>query len=81
MGKIVQTAGRNTLGEFVPEFAHFNDDVPVSYTHLHINFQNPTAPFVERIEFDLDAQGYSPVSYTHLDVYKRQVYTPIDIRL
>ena len=27
MGKIVQTAGRNTLGEFAPEFAHFNDDV------------------------------------------------------
>lgn len=26
-GKIVQTAGRNTLGEFAPEFAHFNDDV------------------------------------------------------
>ena len=26
MGKIVQTAGRNTLGEFAPEFAHFNDD-------------------------------------------------------
>ena len=27
MGKIIQTAGRNTLGEFAPEFAHFNDDV------------------------------------------------------
>ena len=27
MGKIVQTAGRNTLGEFAPEFARFNDDV------------------------------------------------------
>ena len=27
MGKIVQPAGRNTLGEFAPEFAHFNDDV------------------------------------------------------
>ena len=27
MKKIVQTAGRNTLGEFAPEFAHFNDDV------------------------------------------------------
>ena len=27
MGKIVQTAGRNALGEFAPEFAHFNDDV------------------------------------------------------
>ena len=27
MRKIIQTAGRNTLGEFAPEFAHFNDDV------------------------------------------------------
>ena len=26
MGKIVQTAGRNTLGEFAPEFAHFNKE-------------------------------------------------------
>lgn len=25
--KIVQTAGRKTLGEFAPDFAHFNDDV------------------------------------------------------
>ena len=27
MAKIVQTAGRNALGEFAPEFAHLNDDV------------------------------------------------------
>ena len=27
MKKIVQTAGRNQLGEFAPQFAHFNDDV------------------------------------------------------
>lgn len=27
MEKIVQTAGRNQLGEFAPEFAHFNEDV------------------------------------------------------
>ena len=27
MGKITQTAGRNALGEFAPDFAHFNDDV------------------------------------------------------
>lgn len=27
MEKIVQTAGRNALGEFAPQFAHFNDDV------------------------------------------------------
>lgn len=25
--KIVQTAGRTVLGEFAPEFAHYNDDV------------------------------------------------------
>ena len=25
MEKIVQTAGRNALGEFAPEFAHFNE--------------------------------------------------------
>ena len=29
MAKIVQTAGKNALGEFAPEFAHFNDDVLV----------------------------------------------------
>lgn len=27
MEKIVQTAGRKALGEFAPDFAHFNDDV------------------------------------------------------
>ena len=27
MAKITQTAGRNALGEFALEFAHFNDDV------------------------------------------------------
>lgn len=27
MKKIVQTAGRNALGDFAPEFAHYNDDI------------------------------------------------------
>lgn len=27
MEKIIQTAGRNALGEFAPDFAHFNDDI------------------------------------------------------
>ena len=27
MGKILQTAGREALGEFAEDFAHFNDDV------------------------------------------------------
>ena len=25
--KIVQTAGRDALGAFAPEFAHYNDDI------------------------------------------------------
>ena len=25
--KFVQTAGREQLGEFTPDFAHFNDDI------------------------------------------------------
>ena len=25
--RVVQTAGRNALGDFAPEFAHYNDDV------------------------------------------------------
>ncbi|MBR5666468.1 MAG: carboxymuconolactone decarboxylase family protein [Lachnospiraceae bacterium] len=27
MAKIVQTAGRDRLGEFAPAFAHYNDDI------------------------------------------------------
>ena len=27
MEKIVQTAGRDALGDFAPEFARFNDDL------------------------------------------------------
>ena len=27
MAKIVQTAGRDNLGDFAPQFAHFNDEV------------------------------------------------------
>ena len=27
MGKITTTAGRDALGDFAPDFAHFNDDI------------------------------------------------------
>ena len=29
--KIVQTAGRDALGEFAPEFAHYNDDASTKW--------------------------------------------------
>lgn len=34
MAKITQMAGRNALGEFAPEFAHFNDDVLLERTGI-----------------------------------------------
>ncbi len=36
MKEIVQTAGRNALGEFSPEFVHFNDDILFGENwHIH----------------------------------------------
>lgn len=32
---IKQTAGRDSLGEFAPEFAHLNDDVLFGVKHWH----------------------------------------------
>ena len=34
MEKIVQTAGRNALGKFAPEFAHYNDDIYLEKTGI-----------------------------------------------
>ena len=51
----------------------------------HINFQNPTAPFVERIEFDLDAQGYSlcitDTKGSHADLTAEYAAIPEEINL
>ena len=47
--KIVQTAGRNQLGEFSPMFAHLNDDVLVGaakdswFSHLAIEVSGEKA--------------------------------------
>ena len=40
MAKITQTAGRNALGTFAPEFAHFNDDVLFG-ENWNNRFENP----------------------------------------
>lgn len=37
MKKITQMAGRQALGEFAPEFAHFNDDVLFAENRKTIN--------------------------------------------
>ena len=53
-GKIVQTAGRDRLGEFAPEFAHFNDDVLFGE-----NWNNP----------DLDLKTEIAAILTHVAFY------------
>ena len=50
--------------------------IPVSYTHLFwvcftLDYLFHRSPWKESITFK---GGTSPVSYTHLDVYKRQVF-------
>ena len=49
---------------------------PVSYTHLfhHVAFDDVEDDDVEKalIERTYCAEAFEPVSYTHLDVYKRQ---------
>ena len=49
--KIIQTAGRNALGDFAPEFAHYNDD---------ILFVEDIFDFLLKIafNFDLDIIGF-----------------------
>lgn len=40
MGKITQTAGRNALGEFAPEFAHYNRCCPYGIGNNRLIFEN-----------------------------------------
>ena len=48
------------------------DCMPVSYTHLMLADAGLSA-FVGKVNMDRNG-GVDPVSYTHLDVYKRQPY-------
>ena len=65
MAKITQTAGRNALGTFAPEFAHFNDDVLFGENWNNEDIDLKTRSIITVV---------APVSYTHLDVYKRQCW-------
>ena len=82
MGKIIQTAGRNTLGEFAPEFAHFNDDVLFGENWNNQDIDVKTRSIItvvvlmasgitdSSLKYHLQNaknHGVTPVSYTHLD--------------
>ena len=69
---VKQTAGRESMGEFAPKFAQLNDDVlfgEVWSREDKLSLRDRSLVTVTA----LMAQGLVAVSYTHLDVYKRQL--------
>ena len=50
------------------------DRFPVMHKHFLVNL-------FKQFCFQYSAHTYAPVSYTHLDVYKRQVYASVDTHL
>ena len=57
-----------------------NDSTPVSYTHIRMYRdmitcmkENGITPYITMFHWEFPQALYETVSYTHLDVYKRQV--------
>lgn len=63
MDKIVQTAGRDALGEFAPEFAHYNDDVLFGENWNNTDIDIKTRCIITVVA--LMAQGICDSSLTH----------------
>ena len=61
--KIVQTAGRDQLGEFAPEFAHYNDDVLFGENWNNEDIDLKTRSIVTVVA--LMAQGLTDISFKH----------------
>ncbi|SDB56616.1 Uncharacterized conserved protein YurZ, alkylhydroperoxidase/carboxymuconolactone decarboxylase family [Butyrivibrio sp. INlla16] len=61
--KIVQTAGRDQLGSFAPEFAHFNDDVLFGENWNNEDIDLKTRSIITVVA--LMAQGLTDISFNH----------------
>ena len=61
--KIVQTAGRDLLGSFAPEFAHFNDDVLFGENWNNEDIYLKTRSIITVVA--LMAQGLTDISFKH----------------
>ena len=62
-GKIVQTAGRDNLGNFAPEFAHFNDDILFGENWNNQNISLKTRCIITVVA--LMSQGITDTSMKH----------------
>ncbi len=61
--KIVQTAGRDQLGSFAPEFAHFNDDILFGENWNNEDIDLKTRSIITVVA--LMAQGLTDISFKH----------------
>jgi len=78
MEKIVQTAGRNALGDFAPEFAHYNDDVLFGENWNNVDIDRKTRCIITVVA--LMAQGITDSSLTfHLENAKKNGVTRAEI--
>ena len=76
--KIVQTAGRDQLGSFAPEFAHFNDDVLFGENWNNEDIDLKTRSIITVVA--LMAQGLTDISFKHhLENAKKNGVTPKEI--
>lgn len=78
MEKIKQTAGRDSLGEFAPEFAHFNDDILFGENWNNSGIDTKTRCFITVVS--LMSQGIcdSSLKY-HLENAKKNGVTKTEI--
>jgi len=61
--KIVQTAGRDVLGQFAPDFAHYNDDVLFGENWNNMDFDRKTRCIITVVS--LMSQGICDSSLKH----------------
>lgn len=78
MKKITQTAGRTQLGDFAPEFAHFNDDVLFGENWNNTDIDLKTRSIVTVVS--LMSMGITDSSLTyHLQTAKKHGVTKEEI--
>jgi len=78
MKKIVQTAGRTQLGEFAPEFAHFNDDILFGENWNNQDIDVKTRSIITIVSLMSQGMTDSSLEY-HLQTAKKNGVTKSEI--
>ena len=81
MAKIVQTAGRNALGEFAPEFAHFNDDVLFGENWNNQDIDVKTRSIITVVAFTECKGSWGNTKRNRSDYYSRSILCRLAKRL